>query len=147
LLGHKTQKREAARCAASLFWVLCPSKTGDSYRYIEIPKDTQYPVILEFLQPIEALKGTDKFLKVPLSGTFKNLSGFYKSAMRYKFFVKLIGCFFHRVQTVVKSEDCSSFNGDQPLKMKLSRLLLSALTSKWGKFGENPTLYRNCKGC
>jgi len=34
------------------------------------------------LQPIEALKGTDKFLEVPLRGTSKNLSRFYKSAKR-----------------------------------------------------------------
>jgi len=32
----KTQKREAALRAASLFWVLCPNKTGD--RYISIAK-------------------------------------------------------------------------------------------------------------
>jgi hypothetical protein len=32
------------------------------------------------LQSIEALKGTDKFLKVPRSGTFKNSLGFYKNA-------------------------------------------------------------------
>jgi hypothetical protein len=36
----------------------------------------------EKLQPIEALKGTDKFLEVPLRGTSKNLSRFYKSAKR-----------------------------------------------------------------
>jgi len=36
------------------------------------------------LQPIEALKGTDKFLEVPLRGTSKNLSRFYKSAKRCK---------------------------------------------------------------
>jgi len=36
------------------------------------------------LQPIEALQGTEKFLKVPLRGTFKNFSGFYKSAKRCK---------------------------------------------------------------
>jgi hypothetical protein len=34
------------------------------------------------LQPIEALKGTENFLKVPLRGTFKKFSGFYKSAKR-----------------------------------------------------------------
>jgi hypothetical protein len=34
LLGYKTQKREAARSAASLFWVLiCPDTSGDSYIY------------------------------------------------------------------------------------------------------------------
>jgi hypothetical protein len=27
----KAQKREAARSAASLFWALCPNKTGDRY--------------------------------------------------------------------------------------------------------------------
>jgi hypothetical protein len=31
---------------------------------------------------IEALKGTEEFLKVPLRGTFKNSSGFYRSAKR-----------------------------------------------------------------
>jgi hypothetical protein len=36
------------------------------------------------LQPIEALKDPEKFLKVPLRGTFKNFSGFYKSARRCK---------------------------------------------------------------
>jgi len=35
------------------------------------------------IQPIEALKGTEKFLKVPLRGTFRNFSGFYSSAKRY----------------------------------------------------------------
>ena len=34
------------------------------------------------IQPIEALKGTEKFLKVPLRGTFKNFSGSYKGAKR-----------------------------------------------------------------
>ncbi len=34
------------------------------------------------IQPIEALRGTEKFLKVPLRGTFKNFSGFYDSAKR-----------------------------------------------------------------
>jgi len=32
------------------------------------------------IQPIEALEGIEKFLKVPLRGTFKNFSGFYNSA-------------------------------------------------------------------
>jgi hypothetical protein len=35
------------------------------------------------LQPIEGLSDPDNFLKVPLRGTFKKLSGFYGSAMRY----------------------------------------------------------------
>jgi len=35
-----------------------------------------------YLQLIEALKGTEKFLKVPLRGTFKNFSGFHVSAKR-----------------------------------------------------------------
>jgi len=33
LLGHKAQKREAARIAASLFWALiCPDTSGESYK-------------------------------------------------------------------------------------------------------------------
>jgi len=36
------------------------------------------------MQPIEALNGIEKFLKVPQSGTFKSFSGFYKSAKRYE---------------------------------------------------------------
>jgi len=36
------------------------------------------------LEPIEGLIDTDKFLKVPLLGTFKNLSGFYDSARLYR---------------------------------------------------------------
>jgi hypothetical protein len=35
------------------------------------------------LKSIEGLIDTDKFLKVPRSGTFKNLSGFYGSARLY----------------------------------------------------------------
>jgi len=35
-----------------------------------------------FLQPVEGLSDTNKFLKVPLRGTFKNLFGFYGSARR-----------------------------------------------------------------
>gem|GEM_PF-3188423 len=58
----KTQKRLAARRAANL---LCR------------------------LQPIEALKGTEKFLKVPLRGTFKNFSGFYSSAKRCNAYLSL----------------------------------------------------------
>jgi hypothetical protein len=34
------------------------------------------------LQPIEGLSDPDNFLKVPLRGTFKKLSGFYGSARR-----------------------------------------------------------------
>jgi hypothetical protein len=36
--------------------------------------------MLDRLLAIEALKGTKKFLKVPLRGTFKNFFGFYKNA-------------------------------------------------------------------
>jgi hypothetical protein len=35
----------------------------------------------------EALKSTEKFLKVPQSGTFKKFSGFHVSAKRCKEFV------------------------------------------------------------
>jgi len=38
--------------------------------------------MLDRLLAIEALKGTKKFLKVPLRGTFKNFFGFYKNAKR-----------------------------------------------------------------
>ena len=34
------------------------------------------------LQPVEGLSDTERFLKVPLRGTFKNLSGFHDSAKR-----------------------------------------------------------------
>jgi len=34
------------------------------------------------LQPVEALSSTEIFLKVPQSGTFKKISGFYNSAKR-----------------------------------------------------------------
>ena len=53
----KTQKKLAARRAANL---LCR------------------------LQPIEALKGTEKFLKVPRSGTFKNFSVPFKASIGCK---------------------------------------------------------------
>jgi len=37
LLGYKTQKREAALCAATLFWVLiCPHTSGDGYIHKEV---------------------------------------------------------------------------------------------------------------
>jgi hypothetical protein len=36
------------------------------------------------IQTIEGLSDTDNFLKVPQSGTFKKLSGFYGSARRYR---------------------------------------------------------------
>jgi hypothetical protein len=34
------------------------------------------------VQPIDGLSNTDNSLKVPRSGTFKELSGFYGSALR-----------------------------------------------------------------
>jgi len=45
--------------------------------------------ILLRLQPIEILKGTEKFLKVPLRGTFKNFSGFYNSAKRCNCYITI----------------------------------------------------------
>jgi hypothetical protein len=54
ILGHKTQKVEAARSATSTFWVLVFLNTSDP----------------------------DNFLKVPQSDTFKKLSGFYGRAKR-----------------------------------------------------------------
>jgi hypothetical protein len=41
------------------------------------------------IQPVDALNGTDKFLKVPLRGTFKNLSGSYDSAKRCSYIIEI----------------------------------------------------------
>jgi len=42
------------------------------------------------LQSIEGLSDPDKFLKVPLRGTFKNLSGAYISAKRCSYTIIII---------------------------------------------------------
>jgi len=42
----------------------------------------QFLLLYYVVQPIVALKGTERFVKVPLRGTFTNLSGFYNSAKR-----------------------------------------------------------------
>jgi len=40
-----------------------------------------FKVSFTHIQPIEALKGTEKFLKVPLRGTFKNFSVPFKASI------------------------------------------------------------------
>jgi len=36
----------------------------------------EYIIMPTYLEPVEALSSTEKFLKVPLRGTFKNFLGF-----------------------------------------------------------------------
>ncbi len=48
--------------------------------FLNVAHSTRFSMVTAIVEPIEALKGTEKFLKVPLRGTFKNFSGFYEGA-------------------------------------------------------------------
>ena len=55
----------------------------------------EYIIMPTYLEPVEALSSTEKFLKVLRSGTFKNFSGFYNSAKCCIDIIKLMKFLVH----------------------------------------------------
>jgi hypothetical protein len=62
---------------------------GNKPKYLDASYDLSQNLAKMSIQPVESLNGTDKFLKVPRSGTFKNLSRSYDSAKRCSYIIEI----------------------------------------------------------